>query len=145
MSTEECIFCNAQVLSGPNVVRDFENWILLANQYQYLPGVCMLVHKGHKEGLSSLSNDEAVEAHAILIKVEAAIKKSFNPDWFNYLQTNNFVRHLHFHIIPRYQNPVWFDEEKFTDGNFNGMPIEIERKLPEESIRKMINLIQSNL
>ena len=145
MSTEQCIFCNEQTLNGPNFVADFGNWVLLANQYQYLLGVCMLIHREHKEGLSSLSNNEAAEAHAILGRVETALKKPFDPDWFNYLQTNNSVRHLHFHIIPRYQSPVFLDEEEFVDENFNGMPIERERRLPDDSMKKMINLIRSNL
>lgn len=145
MNVNGCIFCDAQVLNGPNFIIDFGNWTLIANQYQYLLGVCMLIHKEHIEGLSSLSKDEIVEAHANLIRVEQSIKEAFSPDWFNYLQTNNSVRHLHFHIIPRYQNPAWLNGEKFVDDNFNGMPIESDRKLPEESMKKMINLIQSNL
>ncbi|MDC1287299.1 HIT family protein [Gammaproteobacteria bacterium] len=145
MSLRDCIFCESEILNGPNCVYDYRDWALILNQYQFLPGVCMLVRKSHKEGLTSLSENEVLESHSILTSVEKALKKSFAPDWFNYLQTNNSVRHLHFHIIPRYKNPVRFAGEEFIDENFEGMPIERERTLSREMMDKIVHTLQSNI
>ena len=105
----------------------------------------MLVSKSHKEGLTSLSEDEVLEPHSIFRTVEKSLYKSFAPDWFNYLQTNNSVRHLHFHIIPRYKRPVQFENEEFIDENFNGMPIERERLISKEMTEKMVQILRSNI
>ncbi len=105
----------------------------------------MLVRKIHKEGLTSLSEDEILESHSILKAVEKSLEKSFSPDWFNYLQTNNSVRHLHFHIIPRYKHPVRFEGEEFIDENFMGMPVEREKLVSKEMTEKMVHTLRSNL
>ena len=46
-----------------------------------------------------------------LPKVANAIKKAFNPDGLNIIQNNGefadqSVFHLHFHLLPRYENDV---------------------------------------
>ena len=105
----------------------------------------MLVHKDHKEGLTSLSEEEIVEAHNNLKLVEISLQRSFSPDWFNYLQTNNKIRHLHFHIIPRYKKPVTFQGEEFIDKNYYGMPVESARELPEGTMEMLIETIKTNI
>ncbi len=140
-----CIFCDIGGSEDSTFIKDFGNWILRINPYQFLLGVCVLVHKVHKEGLTSLAEEEIVEAHNHLKIVETSLKKSFSPDWFNYLQTNNSVRHLHFHIIPRYKNSVKFLNEEFTDLTFNSMPKESTRRLPDETMRELVKAIQNNL
>ena len=145
MEFPDCIFCDPSVVKGPNYIHDFGNWVLLLNRHQFLLGVCMLVSKTHREGLTSLSEIEVTEAYSILKVVEETLKKSFSPDWFNYLQTNNSVKHLHFHIIPRYQHPVQFGNEDFIDENFHGMPIERERLVSTEMTEKLIGAIRSNI
>ena len=141
----DCIFCNIKNTEDPTFIKDFGNWILRINPFQFLLGVCGLVPKDHKEGLTSLSEPEVIEAFNHLQAIEQSIQKSFSPDWFNYLQTNNNVRHLHFHIVPRYKNPVQFLDEEFIDATFNAMPTENTRQLPEETMQKLIAAIQTNL
>ena len=145
MHDPNCLFCRPEVLNGPTFIADMGNWVLLLNKYQFLPGTCLLVLKEHKEGLSSLTETEAAEAHSNLKRVETVLKAAFSPDWFNYLQTNNTIRHLHFHIIPRYAEPVHFMDEAFTDENYRGMPVESERVLPETIMSEMISTIRSNI
>ena len=141
----DCIFCNIKNSEDSTFVKDFGNWILRINPYQFLLGVCVLVHKHHKEGLTSLSEQEIVEAYKFLKVTELSLKKSFSPDWFNYLQTNNNIRHLHFHIIPRYEKPVTFQGEEFIDTNYFGMPVESTRKLSDANMQKLISTIKTNI
>jgi diadenosine tetraphosphate (Ap4A) HIT family hydrolase len=110
-----------------------------------LLGTSILVHKKHIEGFSSLSESELIEAFQIIKKIELALKKSFNPDWFNYLETNNSVRHFHFHIIPRYKQKVEFQGEEFVDDTFTNMPKVSNRKLSKEKMKKVIEVLQRNL
>ena len=105
----------------------------------------MLIHKDHKEGLTSLSENEIVEMYNHLKTIESALRRSFSPDWFNYLQTNNSIRHFHLHIIPRYKNPVTFQNEVFEDNTFTSMPEESKRQLSDSNMSEIIKTIQKNI
>ena len=141
----DCLFCDFKDSKDSTFVKDFGNWILRVNPYQFLLGVCVLVHKDHKEGLTSLSEEEIVETHNNLKLVGISLQRSFSPDWFNYLQTNNKIRHFHFHIIPRYKYPVTFRDEEFIDTNYHGMPVESARELPESTMEMLIETIKTNI
>jgi diadenosine tetraphosphate (Ap4A) HIT family hydrolase len=141
----ECIFCKIKNNQDSTFVKDFGNWIYRVNPSQFLLGTSVLVHKKHLEGLTSLSDEEIIEAFHIIKKIELALKKSFNPDWFNYLQTNNSLRHFHFHIIPRYKEKVEFEGEEFVDETFTNMPKESNRVLSKEVMEKLIKELQQNL
>ena len=141
----DCIFCSIKNAEDSTFIKDFGNWILRINPFQFLLGVCVLVHKDHKEGLTSLSEPEVIEAFSHLKAIELSLQRSFSPDWFNYLQTNNNVRHLHFHIVPRYKNPVKFLDEEFIDVSFNAMPTETTRQLSEETMQRLIAAIKTNI
>lgn len=142
---ENCIFCKIGNNQDATFVKDFGNWVYRVNPSQFLLGTSVLVYKEHLEGLTSLSDQDITEVFNIIKKIEKALKKSFNPDWFNYLQTNNSVRHFHFHIIPRYKSGVDFEGEKFIDANFYNMPQDNNRILSEAIMKKMIGVIQKSL
>ena len=140
-----CLFCENKDVKEPTFVHEFENWVLRLSPYQFLLGVCMLIHKDHKEGLTSLSENEIVEMYNHLKTIESALRRSFSPDWFNYLQTNNSIRHFHLHIIPRYKNPVTFQNEVFEDNTFTSMPEESKRQLSDSNMSEIIKTIQKNI
>ncbi len=141
---QDCIFCAIGDKEDVTFIKDFGNWIYRIKPSQFLLGASVLVHKDHKEGLTALSSSEIAEALDIIKLVEFALKQSFQPDWFNYLQTNNAVRHLHFHIIPRYKQQAQFAGEVFVDNNYNGMPEESYRVVSESVAKMIIQTIQDN-
>ncbi|WP_251519619.1 HIT family protein [Staphylococcus sp. Marseille-Q6910] len=76
---------------------------------QVTKGHTLLVPK--KPSANIFETDEATMQHigAALPKVANAIKKAFNPDGLNIIQNNGefadqSVFHLHFHLLPRYEN-----------------------------------------
>ncbi len=142
---DKCVFCTIGNEIDATFIKDYGNWVYRLSPSQFLLGVGVLVHKEHKEGLTSLSGADMTEALAIIKSIEVALKRSFSPDWFNYLQTNNSVRHFHFHIIPRYQRSVEFEGEVFHDKTFSGMPEESHRRLPANTVKNMISTIQGHL
>ncbi|MBD3318348.1 HIT domain-containing protein [Candidatus Woesearchaeota archaeon] len=136
-----CIFCQLRNKQDITFVKDFGNWVFRLNLSQFLPGASVLVHKEHKEGFTSLCEEELIEAFRILKRIESALQQAFHPDWFNYMQTNNSVRHFHFHIIPRYKNEVSFEGESFVDEQFKGLPKESNRVLSEKVMKRLIDRI----
>lgn len=145
MMIKDCLFCKLGDNQDETFVKDFGKWVYRVSPKQFLLGVGVLVYKEHVEGLTSLSEMDMIDAYRIINKIETALKKAFSPDWFNYLQTNNSVRHFHFHIIPRYKSNVSFEGENFIDQPFTGMPVESNRVLPKEVMTKIIMAIRQNL
>ena len=65
--------------------------------------------------LTDATLEEREELFLILTQLKKAIKKSFNNDWINYSFLGNSYRHLHCHIVPRYQSPREFESMTFMD------------------------------
>jgi len=65
--------------------------------------------------LTDATLEEREELFLILTQLKRAIKKSFDNDWINYSFLGNSYRHLHCHVVPRYQSPREFEGMTFVD------------------------------
>ena len=82
---------------------------LYLDRNQTYRGHCVLVFDPrHVEGLETLSIAE-FNAFAQDLRVAArALTAMCNPDLMNYASLGNIIRHLHWHIVPRYRSdPRW--------------------------------------
>ena len=82
---------------------------LYLDRNQTYRGQCLLVFDPrHVEGLETLSPAE-FNAFAQDLRVAArALTAVCNPDLMNYASLGNIIRHLHWHIVPRYRSdPRW--------------------------------------
>ncbi|HGZ7026992.1 TPA: HIT family protein [Staphylococcus aureus] len=91
-------------------------------------GHTLLIPK--KASANIFETDEETMKHigAALPKVANAIKRAFNPDGLNIIQNNGefadqSVFHIHFHLIPRYENDIdgfgykWETHEDILDND----------------------------
>lgn len=108
----ETIF--SKIISG-----EIPSFKIYENDYVYAFLDISQVTKGHtllvpKQASANIyETDEETMKHigAALPKVANAIKSAFNPDGLNIIQNNGefadqSVFHLHFHLIPRYENDI---------------------------------------
>ncbi|MBI1216866.1 MAG: HIT domain-containing protein [Alphaproteobacteria bacterium] len=111
-----CPFC-------PPRPDDNEFWLKVASlsaatlyidRNQAYRGYCLLVFdKRHVTGLEQLDEDEHRALTTDLRRAALAISKAVSPDMMNYASLGNVIPHLHFHLIPRYENdprwggPIW--------------------------------------
>ncbi len=82
---------------------------LYLDRNQTYRGQCVLVFDPrHVEGLETLSPAE-FNAFAEDLRVAArALTAVCKPDLMNYASLGNIIRHLHWHIVPRYKSdPRW--------------------------------------
>lgn len=108
----ETIF--SKIISG-----EIPSFKIYENDYVYAFLDISQVSKGHtllvpkKPSENIFETDEETMKHigVALPKVANAIKKAFHPDGLNIIQNNGeyadqSVFHIHFHLIPRYENDI---------------------------------------
>ena len=108
----ETIF--SKIISG-----EIPSFKIYENDYVYAFLDISQVSKGHtllvpkKPSANIFETDEETMKHigVALTKVANAIKNAFHPDGLNIIQNNGeyadqSVFHIHFHLIPRYENDI---------------------------------------
>jgi diadenosine tetraphosphate (Ap4A) HIT family hydrolase len=80
--------------------------VAFVNFDQSFPGRSILVLKYHYEDFLVLPERLAYDFMKDMKSLARAISGVFDPDLFNYAMLGNAVRHLHWHIIPRYADDV---------------------------------------
>lgn len=101
-------------------------------------GRCLVAYKDHVNELFELPADELALFMQDVTQVAAAMKKAFSADKINYGAYSDKLAHLHFHLIPKYQDgPSW-------GSTFTMMP-EPKVLLNDEEYRELIAKVKANL
>ncbi len=105
-----CELCDSD--AGEVLVRTEEWRVILVDDANY-PGFCRVIWNAHIQEMTDLAPEQRSSLMQIVCKVEQVIRDIMRPDKINLASLGNMVPHLHWHIIPRYQddahfpNPVW--------------------------------------
>ena len=137
---ENCFYCskNENLDSLMIKICDLEVSTVYLFKEQTYKGRCNVVFKEHKSEIADLTEKEAADFIQDLRKVAIAIQKAFNPDKINYGAFADTMKHLHFHVVPKYKDgPSW-------GKTFDMMP-ENKVLLSEEEYNEVIDKIKSNL
>lgn len=98
------------------IVKDYTYWQVQVFGNQSYLGRCVIwCQREDACDLLEATAEEQQELFIVLREVKAALRELFQPDWFNYAFLGNDTRHLHGHLVPRYQNPKTFQGVTFTD------------------------------
>ncbi|ALB46940.1 HIT family protein [Clostridium beijerinckii] len=107
---ENCFYCskNQDLDSLMIKICDLDVSTVYLFKEQTYSGRCNVVYKEHKSEIADLNEDEAVAFINDARKVAKAIHKAFNPDKVNYGAFADTMKHLHLHIVPKYEGgPSW--------------------------------------
>ncbi|HDZ8753351.1 TPA: HIT family protein [Staphylococcus aureus] len=126
----------SETIFGKILTGEIPSFKVYEDDYVYAFLDISQVTKGHtllipkKASANIFESDEETMKHigAALPKVANAIKRAFNPDGLNIIQNNGefadqSVFHIHFHLIPRYENDIdgfgykWETHEDILDNN----------------------------
>lgn len=89
-----------------------ESHVTLADEQAY-PGYCILLLKDHHEQLDQLPLDRQARLWDDVARVGAGLRREFGAARINYACLGNYLTHVHWHVIPRYeddpepQHPIW--------------------------------------
>lgn len=96
-------------------------WRVELNPNQQHSGRAFVGLREHKPSLSDLQPDELKEWHRVARALEIGTRVAFGPKVLNWMcLMNNAVRdgqetHVHWHMVPRYDRSVDFNDRTYTD------------------------------
>ena len=120
----DCIFCAIAAGEIPSF-KVYEDELVLAylDINPFSKGHTLVIPKKHSTGLLDTDDETLAAVVARVKKVAARLKEKLGCDGFNVVQNNGeaagqTVRHVHFHIVPR-----WIGDDATT---FVGRPGDME-------------------
>lgn len=112
--------CELCELKAPTVYRDDKLSVIMVDDAAY-PGFCRVIWNDHVKEMSDLSHDDRLRINEAVYQVELALVGVMKPLKVNLASLGNMVPHLHWHVIPRFEDdaqfpsPVWAPAVRTTD------------------------------
>ena len=124
MNPPECPFCwkieTVEEFGASELVWRFPHSVALLGTWQFYQGYCILVSRRHAVELNDLPDEERRAYLDEMCQLAQAIQTGYRPHKLNYELLGNQVRHLHWHLFPRYlddpdrMRAVWMAVERAT-------------------------------
>lgn len=102
---KDCFYCNKDEQLDALMIKvwSFPNSTLYLSKDQTNPGRCIIALNDHKTELFHLEQPLRQHFMEDVSKCANAISQAFSPDKINYAIYGDLVSHLHFHLVPKYQ------------------------------------------
>ena len=105
---------------GEELYRNAQLRVVLVDDAQY-PGFCRVIWNAHVKEMTDLPPASRSAMMQMVMKVESALRQTLNPDKINLASLGNMTPHLHWHVIPRFNDdahfpsPVWATVQRQPD------------------------------
>lgn len=127
----DCVFCAIAAGAIPSF-KVYEDELVVAylDINPFTKGHTLVIPKEHSQGLLDTPDEMLAAIVARVKKVAAHVKAALPCEGFNILQNNGeaagqTVKHIHFHIVPRYgREPIAFENHA---GNMDELKALAER------------------
>ena len=114
----------------PNtLIKEYQHWVVLLRPLQVTVGSLVLACKEDAQSLGSISVAASTELQSVVADIENALASAFNFQNINYLALMMLDKEVHFHVLPRYDHAVKFNDLEFEDTSWPGPP-DITSSLP---------------
>ncbi|AWK51911.1 HIT family protein [Clostridium beijerinckii] len=136
---ENCFYCAKSENLDSQMIKicDLNVSTVYLFKEQTYKGRCNVVFKEHKSQITDLTEGEASAFINDIRKVAKAIQKAFNPGKINYGAYADTMKHLHFHVVPKYEGgPSWGTTFEMNPGKV---------LLNDEEYSELIAKINNNL
>lgn len=106
----DCELCHAP--GGEVLWEDGFCRVVLVADADY-PGFCRVILQEHVREMTDLRDDDRSRLMKVVFSVEQSLRHLYRPDKINLASFGNVVPHVHWHVIPRWQDdrhfpqPVW--------------------------------------
>jgi len=109
--------------------------VVLLNDADY-PAYCRVELIEHLKEMTDLVPLQRARMMKTVFAVETALREMFNPDKINLASLGNKTPHIHWHVIPRFENDKHFPNSHWGDAVRNGDAVALDaisiKKLSEK-------------
>lgn len=138
----ECPLC----LPTPHVTLwqdDFCRVVLLKDT-DY-PAYCRVELIDHIKEMSDLAPLQRARMMKTVFAVETALREMFNPDKINLASLGNKTPHVHWHVIPRFENDKHFPNSHWGEATREGDAVGLVEATIKQLATKVSRLIECAL
>lgn len=114
--------------------------VLLLNDADY-PAYCRVELLAHVKEMTDLAPQQRAQMMKTVFAVELAIREIFNPDKINLASLGNKTPHLHWHVIPRFEDDKHFPNSHWGEAVRDGSP----KAIDENSIKLLIEKMTAHI
>ena len=111
--------------------------VVLLNDVDY-PAYCRVELLAHVKEMTDLQPVERARVMKVVFAVEAAIREQFNPTKINLASLGNKTPHVHWHVIPRFENDKHFPNSHWGAALREDFAIKLDEKTIEMLTKKII-------
>lgn len=119
----DCVLCNSD---GGRLLWKGAYWRAITPDDPSLPGVVRLVLNRHCSELTQISKVEQTQLFKLLIAIEKSMRSVLRPEKINIASLGNQVAHLHWHIVPRWQDDPFFPDSIWSPQRRDNAPAELD-------------------
>lgn len=103
-----CPMCRKWEEDADLRIAELDYCYVVLNRDQFFTGYCFVLAKAHVTELFHLNVEIRQGIIEEVNRVAAALARVFNPTKINYELLGNMVPHMHWHLVPRFNNdPLW--------------------------------------
>ena len=107
MINHDCVFC--QTIGGELLWQNALCRIVLVDDANYV-GFCRVILNRHVKEMTDLTEAERIHLMQITFAVEQVLRDILQPSKINLASLGNKTPHIHWHVIPRFENDAHFPE-----------------------------------
>ena len=96
----------------------------------HYPGFCRVIWNAHVREMTDLDPAARQRLMQVVFAVETVVRRLFAPDKINLASFGNMVPHVHWHIIPRWQDDRHFPEPVWGNVHRDG---EVQRPVASDA------------
>ena len=96
-------------------VTSIGNWTISLRPEQPTIGSLILSLSRTCSSLSELTEQESIDLGKAFSAIEIIFHKTFKPEKINYLALMMVDDQVHFHVLPRYSEVIYFENKEFKD------------------------------
>ena len=104
------------------LVREYDHWVVLLRPAQPTLGSLVLAAKSQETAFGALPPAAHAELATITQAIEAALSTFVGYKKINYLMLMMVDPHVHFHVIPRYEEARTWNNREFVDAGWPKVP-----------------------
>ncbi len=129
----DCPLCPSEIAPTQCLWEDEQLRVLLCPEPGY-PAFCRVIWRQHIAEMTDLNVDERMHLMTVVWLLEAALRALLAPDKINLASLGNQVPHLHWHVIPRFNDDRHFPDTVWAQPRRHG----VEHPLNIDSLRKLL-------